>query len=77
MNKTKVIPKSKNGRELKCGNIIEIYSDPLRELSLEGKAMLMSIASQDDFNNTETWNVQFYNCPEDPIVQRIIKIHNS
>lgn len=75
MDKTKVIPKAKNGAELKRGNSIMIFADPLTEKIPEGMAKLIGFVSEAQYENTETWNVKFEG--EDYSYQRRILIHNT
>jgi len=74
MDKTKNVPISKCGNELKRGNAVEIFQDPVTELKLEGEAELISFHSADAHDPYETWIVRFSG--ENQYVERRIKIHN-
>lgn len=75
MDKSKTVPKAKNGNELKRGLRVDIYQDPITELRLEGPARLMSFVCENPASNTENWMVQFDG--EIELFQRKIKIHNA
>lgn len=58
MDKTKFIPRARNGAKLVRGSKVEIFIDPLTETELEGIATLESFFSVDDLDS-ELWHVRF------------------
>lgn len=61
-------------KELKSGQVIMVYQDPLTENRPEGEAKLIRKLDENKLDQTEYWDVLFVGDDPDQVCSRIISI---